>query len=480
MTFVDSNIKSGAFYLTYLSGSNGIAASKDFKLYYTVNSGISWDESSGTSGNFYSIYLSGEHGIACSNLDYGIYYSNDGGKTWIPSNISSGDFSSVSMSGANGIVGSLGYGIWYTSDYGVNWTQSDITTGNFNSVSMSGTNGIASRFYGIYYTNNSGENWIQSNSDYDQHTLCLSRHIGIAGSNYNYGILYTSDAGVNWSQSNKNRGVFVSISMSETGITGVAASPSENGASFTNGLYYTSNSGEIWEQISNTADYDFYSVSLSGTNGVAGSNAGIWYTNDSGVSWSQSTITTGTFPSVFISELQAIAGSDGNGIYYNLTPLCYEKNVEILCLVNNSEIYVKISEIEVGMFVKAYKHGYVKVKEIKGVKYSQVYKENDLACLYKMKDNNNIILTGGHSLLEDKITEEQENNKYNFHEFIEDKKLLLVALSDKFEKVTDDKEYEIYHIVLENTNKYGRYGIYITDNILSESCSENNIQIINY
>ena len=90
-----------------------------------------------------------------------------------------------------------------------------------------------------------------------------------------------------------------------------------------------------------------------------------------------------------------------------------------------------------------------------------------------MKDHD-IILTGGHSILVDELTEnEQLNNKrYNFNSTIEDKKLLLASSSDNFEQLPNDVEYELCHLVLENDNIHERYGIYINDDILSEACSE--------
>ena len=42
----------------------------------------------------------------------------------------------------------------------------------------------------------------------------------------------------------------------------------------------------------------------------------------------------------------------------------------------------------------------------------------------------------------------------------------------EFEKITDNKEYILYHLVLENENSKGHYGVYLKNDILSESCSE--------
>jgi hypothetical protein len=87
---------------------------------------------------------------------------------------------------------------------------------------------------------------------------------------------------------------------------------------------------------------------------------------------------------------------------------------------------------------------------------------------------NGIIVTAGHSLLVDELTEQEEliHSKYGFSQTIDNKKLLLALASDKFEKIDDDEEYELYHFVLENDDIYGHYGVYINDGILSESTSE--------
>ena len=88
-----------------------------------------------------------------------------------------------------------------------------------------------------------------------------------------------------------------------------------------------------------------------------------------------------------------------------------------------------------------------------------------------MKDHD-VILTGGHSILVDELTEEEDkhNKLYKFKRSIHDKKFLLACSSNKFEKIEDDNEYELFHFVLESADYYANYGVYITDGILSESC----------
>ena len=267
-------------------------------------------------------------------------------------------------------------------------------------------------------------------------------------------------------------GDFYSVDLSSDGTIGIA------GSSSANGILYTNDSGANWIQ-SNVTTGSFYSVALSsnGTIGIAGgySNNGIYYTNDSGANWTQSNVTTGDFYSVALSSngTIGIAGSaSGNGIYYTNSIICYEENVEILCYENDSEIFKKISKLKIGDTVKTYKDGYKNIKYLKQFKYTHIQKyETDY--LYKYK-NTDIIITGGHSILVDELTEEESINnlKYMFSSTIHDKKLLLACASDKFEKITDKKDYILYHLVLENENSKGHYGVYLKNDILSESCSE--------
>jgi hypothetical protein len=226
-----------------------------------------------------------------------------------------------------------------------------------------------------------------------------------------------------------------------------------------------------------TGSFSSVALSSDGTKCIAGSasGTGIYYTSDSGVNWTQSNISTGSFYEVALSSngFKAIASSsDDLGIYYTTSPICYEENVEILCYENDIEIFKKINEIKIGDTVKTYKDGCKKVKYIKSFNYIKM-NDREIDYLYKYK-NADIIVTGGHSILVDDLTKEESKNnlKYKFSSKIHDKKLLLACSSDIFEKITDNKEYILYHIVLENENSKNHYGIYLKNDILSESCSE--------
>ena len=106
--------------------------------------------------------------------------------------------------------------------------------------------------------------------------------------------------------------------------------------------------------------------------------------------------------------------------------------------------------------------------------YNSSYTNQNKIHLYKMKDHD-VIVTGKHGILVDEVTTEELDNIKNSRtkiRYIDDKKVLPACASDKFEKITDDIDFELWHFVLENEDIYKNYGIYINDGILSESCSE--------
>ena len=484
MAFSASNISRNYINSVFLSGSNGIAGSgSSLGIFYTSNLGANWTQSTDGSipipGNFDSVVLSGVNGIAGSASNDGLYYTTNSGVTWTQSNIAGNNFYTVALSGTNAIAASSvnDIGIYYSLNSGVTWIQSSRTSGTFNSVVLSGSNGIAGSNSGIglYYTNNAGVTWTQSNiTANDFFSVFLSGTNAIAGSYTGDGIYYSTNSGQTWTQSNINSGDIYSVVLS--GSNGIAGSGTNN-----NGIYYTTNSGVTWTK-SSLASGNF-SVALSGSIAVAtssdwlatGIGTGIYKSLNYGQTWTGAGVNSGAFNSVSLSGSRAIAGgSTNNGIYYASSSLCYEKNTLILVLENDTEIYRKISELKVGDIVKTYKHGYKKIKMIKSFDYNTSNITRLKRCMYKMKDHN-VIVTGKHGILVDEITTEEIKNIKKcgiILRNIDDKQVLPACASDKFEKITDIFEFELWHFVLENDDESRNYGIYITDGILSESCSE--------
>ena len=497
MSFSVSNISSNNGTSVSLSGSNGIASITGDGIWYTTNFGQNWirskklPENIDITGNFDSVVLSDANGIAGSSLSDGLYYTTDSGVNWTQSDFTiggttSGNFFTIALSGTNAITATStdDTGIYYSTNSGQTWTQSiNLTNGNFNSVSLSGSNGIAgsNSAFGLYYTTNSGVNWTQSPSvtTGDFYSVSLSGTNAIAGSMSGTGIYYSTNSGQTWTQSKKLpedidiTGSFYSVFLS--GTNGIAGSGDDNG------IYYTTNSGVTWTK-SSLASGNFV-VALSGSIAVAtssdwfatGTGTGIYKSLDYGQNWTGAGVNSGAFNSLSLSGSRAIAGgSTNNGIYYASSPLCYEKNTLILVLENEVEVYKKICELKVGDSVKTYKHGYKKIIMIKSFQYNTHNITRLKRCVYRMKDHN-VIITGKHGLLIDELTQLEIKNIKKcgiILRNIDDKQVLPACASDKFEKITDIFEFELWHFVLENDDVTKNYGVYITDGILSESCSE--------
>jgi alpha-tubulin suppressor-like RCC1 family protein len=161
---------------------------------------------------------------------------------------------------------------------------------------------------------------------------------------------------------------------------------------------------------------------------------------------------------------------------------CFNETTKILGLNNNlEEEYFPIEKLKIGDIVKTYKHGYRKIKIIfhnKMLNNPKIFSE----CMYKMEktDNNelieDLIVTGGHSILVDDLEDNKEKNEEFFGSetpTIDNKFLLLSAVSNKFNLINESKIFTYYHIILENDDDDDRrYGIW-ANGILTETPSMN-------
>ena len=158
---------------------------------------------------------------------------------------------------------------------------------------------------------------------------------------------------------------------------------------------------------------------------------------------------------------------------------CFNEGTKILCL-NKVEEYIPIENLRSGDIVKTYKYGYRKIDLI-GKNYLFNNPDNFKGCMYKMaKTETNgliedLIVTGGHSILVDNLGNNELNEKlFNGQTIkIEDKYLLLSAASDKFEKVMGNDKYTYYHFVIENNgDDEERFGVW-ANGVLTETPSKN-------
>lgn len=161
-----------------------------------------------------------------------------------------------------------------------------------------------------------------------------------------------------------------------------------------------------------------------------------------------------------------------------VNPICYVRGSQILCRDNVRECYVKIENIRPGMLVKTYPTGYKRVMVIQKnfIQNTIDRVENKIYRLPKSKNKQlfqDLYVTGLHSILVPSLTKEQEKKTIaSWGGIIKICNLyrLMAHLSPEFEDVKDDETYEIYHLVLENTNETANDGIW-ANGILSESLS---------
>ena len=163
-----------------------------------------------------------------------------------------------------------------------------------------------------------------------------------------------------------------------------------------------------------------------------------------------------------------------------LPPSCFNKGTKILCLNKNlKEEYISIENLRKGDLVKSYIHGYRKIDLIGKnlmVNNPEVFSE----CMYKMEKTEengmieDLVITGGHSILVDSLGNYKEENDKIFgsSQMIDDKYLLLSAISKDFKKMENIDLYTYYHFILENNeNDDERFGVW-ANGVLTETPSK--------
>lgn len=165
--------------------------------------------------------------------------------------------------------------------------------------------------------------------------------------------------------------------------------------------------------------------------------------------------------------LRAQLFTGNNTLYSNIltpTTTCYLSDTLILLSTNE---YKKIQDLDTTDIVKT-TEGNIKIRAIQKI-FNNMKNRNELQKIYKLskKYDENLIddlyITGGHSILVDKLTLENEIGMKKY--------LLLACIDYRFEPVEFDEEITLYHILLENEDKDKQYVIY-ANGILSESISE--------
>ena len=176
---------------------------------------------------------------------------------------------------------------------------------------------------------------------------------------------------------------------------------------------------------------------------------------------------------------------------FNINPIsdpsCFNEGTKILCLNKNlEEEYIPIENLRKGDLVKSYKHGYRKIDLIgKNPMINNPNRFNE--CMYKMEKTeengllDDLIVTGGHSVLVDDLGEyKEENDKLlGSTQIIDDKYLLLSSVSKDFIKIDTIHLYTYYHFILENNgNDDERFGVW-ANGLLTETPPKSNFFKVN-
>jgi hypothetical protein len=182
--------------------------------------------------------------------------------------------------------------------------------------------------------------------------------------------------------------------------------------------------------------------------------------------WRIASNSTGSMPDVVYHEGD-ILDSD-NEYYMYPEAVCFGKGTLIQCEGGS----VPVEELKVGMKVKTLKHGYRAVtlmgtSTIRNRADSERVRER----LY-VYPKENLVLTGGHSVLLDDVSGDQLNRiKKSFGGvFFTEGKIRLAAMDDETaEPYLAKGTFPIYNFVLEASNENTNYGVYANGKLVESS-----------
>lgn len=150
-------------------------------------------------------------------------------------------------------------------------------------------------------------------------------------------------------------------------------------------------------------------------------------------------------------------------------PSCFNQGTKILSLNKNlEEEYIPIENLKKGDLVKSYKHGYRRIDLFgKNIMINNPSRFNQ--CMYKMEktEQNGLIedlyVTGAHSILVDDLGEHYDlvEKICEGIQKIDDKYLLVSAVSKEFKKLDNTDMYTYYQFTLENNGgEDDRFGVW--------------------
>jgi BspA type Leucine rich repeat region (6 copies)/Hint domain len=167
-----------------------------------------------------------------------------------------------------------------------------------------------------------------------------------------------------------------------------------------------------------------------------------------------------------------------NYVVTDAPPPCFKEGSKILTSVG----YKKVEDLRNGDLVKTLRSGYKEIYMIgkKEIKHEGV-EERIKGQLYRCSRDSypevweDLIITGCHSILVSDFKSEEERKRtieVNGDAYVTERMYRLPACVDMRTKVYEKSgKYMIYHLALENEDKYMNYGIY-ANGLLVETCSK--------
>ena len=423
----------------FVAVSSGVGISSPIPLIMYSSDGINWNSS----------------GISYTYFD-GLYLSAYENWSSISYNGTAGDFIAVSSLGGDGYYNvmisndmSSSGGTWnlYPIQSGIDLRSSCVaTTGNFLAVGEGVVVFESSTFLG--FTVESGS---------------------------------TPISNCTWTSVCYGNGIFMAIGYNSTSSTSYCM---------------TSPDGTTWTQQSiPSSDTVIWNAVCYGDNGteqvfVVTDNNQYVTSNNNGTSWTPSPPSTpaltpsGSWLSVAYnptSNYFASLASDAINPQGMYAVLCFKEGSKIL----TDKGYVEIQNLRKGDSVQTLKDGFKKIVFLgKRIIDQNSLDERIKDQLYRYSSKEypelfeDLVLTGGHSILVDSLTEEERENMritmfdlFKGEDFeIDDKKCLLSYLNNKAEVYEKKGKHTIYHFALEG-DYYKNYGVY-ANGLLVEACSQ--------
>jgi hypothetical protein len=241
--------------------------------------------------------------------------------------------------------------------------------------------------------------------------------------------------------------------------------------------YYNNYADAITENYATTiasSDYNSYNLVLGGTiyNGSIGSYTSWRIAASPGII----PVPTGIYNNGFDLATLGITSY----FVYPAMP-CFLEGTTVLSLIEGKETFVRIETLRSGDLIKTSRDGYKKVELIGHRDIHNPGNDDRIENrLYKCSPNRypelneDLFITGCHSILVDDITDDQRD-KITAHMgkiYVTDKKYRLNAcLDERAEPWNSEGSYQIWHLALENKDEKMNYGIYVNGGLLVETCS---------